>query len=77
MIKNKVPNTKEDIKTFKEEIFYQFHIFFENVSDQLKQVAKGVATINEKLERFREEIKDEIAQKHEILFHIIDKIIEK
>ena len=60
MIKNKAPKTKENIKIFKEEILHQFHIFFEDVSNQLKEVAKGVAIMDEKLERFHEEIKAEI-----------------
>jgi len=45
--------------TFKEEIIHQFHVISENIIDQVKGVAEGVATLNEKVERYREESKVE------------------
>lgn len=55
--------TKEDLKSFKEEIIHQFHVVSEGVIDQVKLVAEGVATVNEKLERTRKELKEEIDNK--------------
>jgi hypothetical protein len=52
--------TKEDLKNFKEEIIHQFHIVSEGVIDQVKLVAEGVATVNEKLDRIHQELKTEI-----------------
>ena len=54
---------KDDLKSFKEEIIHQFHIVSEGVIDQVKLVAEGVATVNEKLERTRKELKEEIDNK--------------
>ena len=58
MVVSKGAATKEDLKNFKEEIVQQFHIISEDVISQVKQVAEGVANVNEKLDRFREEIKE-------------------
>jgi len=55
--------TKEDLKNFKEEILHQFHVISEGVIDQVKQVAEGVATVNEGLDRTRKELKEEIDNK--------------
>jgi chromosome segregation ATPase len=55
--------TKDDLKSFKEEIVHQFHVVSEGVIDQVKLVAEGVATVNEKLERTRKELKEEIDSK--------------
>jgi phage-related minor tail protein len=54
---------KEDLKSFKEEIIHQFHVVSEGVIDQVKLVAEGVATVNEKLERTHKELKEEIDNK--------------
>jgi len=54
---------KDDLKSFKEEIIHQFHVVSEGVIDQVKLVAEGVATVNEKLERTRKELKAEIDNK--------------
>jgi len=54
---------KDDLKSFKEEIIHQFHVVSEGVIDQVKLVAEGVATVNEKLERTRKELKEEIDNK--------------
>jgi len=32
-------------------MFHPFHVIFEGVIDQVKQVAEGVANVNEKLDR--------------------------
>jgi predicted nucleic acid-binding Zn-ribbon protein len=55
--------TKEDLKNFKEEIVHQFHVVSEGIIDQVKLVAEGVANVNEKLERTRKELKEEIDNK--------------
>ena len=55
--------TKDDLKSFKEEIIHQFHVVSEGVIDQVKLVAEGVTTGNEKLERTRKELKEEIDNK--------------
>ena len=54
--------TKEDLKSFKEEIIHQFHVVSEGVIDQVKLVAEGVATVNEKLDRIHQELKMEIQE---------------
>jgi predicted nucleic acid-binding Zn-ribbon protein len=54
---------KDDLKSFKEEIIHQFHVVSEGVIDQVKLVAEGVAIVNEKLERTRKELKEEIDNK--------------
>jgi hypothetical protein len=51
--------TEREKDTFKEEIIHQFHVVSENIIDQVKGVAEGVATLNEKVERYREESKVE------------------
>jgi len=55
--------TKEDLQGFKEEILHQFHVVSEGVIDQVKQVAEGVANVNEKLDRRFNELKGEIDNK--------------
>jgi phage-related minor tail protein len=63
MVDRKAPGSKEDLKKFKEEIVHQFHVVSEGVIDQVKLVGEGVATTNEKLERTRTELKEEIDNK--------------
>jgi len=53
---------KEDLQNFKEEIVHQFHGISEGVIDQVKQVAEGVANVNEKLDRRFNELKAEIQE---------------
>jgi predicted RNase H-like nuclease (RuvC/YqgF family) len=55
--------TRDDLESFKEEIIHQFHVVSEGVIDQVKLVAEGVTTANEKLERTRKELKEEIDNK--------------
>jgi predicted DNA-binding protein YlxM (UPF0122 family) len=54
--------TKQDLKSFEEEIVHQFHVVSEGVIDQVKQVAEGVANVNEKLDRRFNELKAEIQE---------------
>ena len=54
--------TREDLKTFKEEIVHQFHVISEDVISQVKQVSEGVANVDEKLDRTRQELKAEIQE---------------
>ncbi len=74
MSPTKEHQSNEDLKTFKEEVIQQFHIISENVIDQVKQVAEGVRNVDEKLERFRKEIKAEAAENHATLSLAIKKV---
>jgi hypothetical protein len=56
----KPPKAKEDSRSFKEEVIHQMHVISENVIDQVKLVAEGVSNVDEKLERFRKEIKMDV-----------------
>ena len=58
----KAPGGKEDLKKFKEEIVHQFHIISEDVISQVKQVAEGVANVDEKLDRRFNQLKAEIQE---------------
>jgi hypothetical protein len=53
---------KEDLQNFKEEIVHQFYVISEGVIGQVKQVAEGVANVNEKLDRRFNELKAEIQE---------------
>ena len=48
------------MQSFKKEIIHEFHVIFEGIISQVKQVAEGVASVNEKLDRIRQELKTEI-----------------
>ena len=54
--------TKEDLTSFKEEIIQQFHVSTEGIRDEVKQVAEGVATVNEKLDNIHKELTTEIKE---------------
>ena len=54
--------TKEDLRTFKEDIVNQFHVISEDVISQVKLVAEGVANVSEELYRTRQELKTEIQE---------------
>jgi len=54
--------TKDDLKSFKEEIVHQFHVISEDVISQVKLVAEGVANVNEKMDRRFNELKSEIQE---------------
>ena len=58
----KVPANKEDLKKFKEEIVHQFHVISEVFISQVKQVAEGVANVDEKLDRRFNQLKAEIQE---------------
>ena len=59
---------KEDLKNVKDEIIYEFHRYAEIISGDLKLLAQGISTLNEKIEKFRQELKDELENKtHPIL----------
>jgi uncharacterized protein YceH (UPF0502 family) len=58
----KAPGNREDLKKFKEEVVHQFHVISEDVISQVKQVAEGVANVDEKLDRRFNELKAEIQE---------------
>jgi hypothetical protein len=62
MVIQKGPVTKEDLKAFKEEIVHQFHIISEGLRSDVMQVAKGVVTVSEKLDRGHQELRKEIQE---------------
>jgi len=49
--------TKKNLKGFKEEIVHQFHVSTEGIRDEVRQVAEGVAKLNEKLDCIHEDLK--------------------
>ena len=58
----KVPRSKDDLKKFRDEIVHQFHVISEDVISQVKQVAEGVANVDEKLDRRFNELRTEIQE---------------
>lgn len=58
----KASGSKENFKKFREEIVHQFHVISEDVISQVKQVAEGVANVDEKLDRRFNELKAEIQE---------------
>jgi uncharacterized protein YoxC len=66
--------TKEDLKNFKTEIVHQFHVISEDVITQVKQVAEGVANVNEKIDRTRQELKEEIDNKTQPIAQAVTSI---
>jgi hypothetical protein len=58
----KVPKSKEDLKKFRDEIVHQFHVISKDFISQVKQVAEGVANVDEKLDRRFNELKTEIQE---------------
>jgi len=73
----KKAETREDLNSFKEEMIHQFHLFSVGLVDQIKQVAEGVANVNEKLDRFREEIKNQVEERFGILSQGIAGVSKK
>jgi predicted nucleic acid-binding Zn-ribbon protein len=55
--------TKEDLKGFTEEVSQQFHVLAEGIRDDVKQVAEGVDVVDKKVEKTRQELKEEIDNK--------------
>ena len=62
MADRKVPRTKDYLKKFRDEIVHQFHVISEDVISQVKQVAEGVANVDEKLDRRFNELRTEIQE---------------
>jgi hypothetical protein len=54
--------TKEDLKIITKEIIYQFHVSIEDLRDEIRRLAEGVATANEKLDRIHTELTTEIQE---------------
>jgi hypothetical protein len=68
----KVPKSKEDLRKFRDEIVHQFHVISDDVISQVKQVAEGVANVDEKLDRRFNELKTEIQEtRQEVLAAVI------
>jgi hypothetical protein len=58
MVDRKGFKLEEDLISIREEIFYQFQLFYKDVTSLLKQIAGDLANISEKIDRFHREIKD-------------------
>ena len=59
----KAGSQKRAGRTSEERIVHEFHIISEGLVSQIKQVAEGVANVDEKLDRTRQELKTEIEEK--------------
>ncbi len=55
--------TKEDLKNIKEEIIHEFHRGASIISAELKLLMERILALNEKLDSFREELKNELENK--------------
>jgi len=77
MVTQKGPVTKEDLKTFKEEIVHQFRIISEDLRSDVKQVAEGVLNVNERLDKTRQELKEEIDAKTDVISHAVISLDQK
>ncbi len=55
--------TKEDLKNTKDEIIHEFHRGASIISAELKLLAQRIFAFNEKIERFRREIENELEHK--------------
>lgn len=77
MVTPKGPVTKEDLKTFKDEIVHQFRIISEDLRSDVKQVAEGVLNVNERLDKTRQELKEEIDAKTGVIFHAVISLDQK
>jgi hypothetical protein len=58
MVDRKGFKLEEDLISIREEIFYQFQLFYKDVTSLLKQIAGDLANISEKIDRFHRGIKD-------------------
>jgi uncharacterized protein involved in exopolysaccharide biosynthesis len=76
MSDRKASGNKEDFKKFKEEIVHRFHVISEDVISQVKQVSEGVANVNEKLDRTRQELKAEIDNKTQPITQAVVRLSE-
>ncbi len=52
--------TKADLRSLEEEIVHQFRIISEDFRSDVKQVAEGLVTVNEKLDRGHQELREDI-----------------
>ncbi len=59
----KLTPKKDSGRNSEERIIHEFHIISEGLISQIKQVAEGVANVDEKLDRTRLELKAEIEEK--------------
>lgn len=62
MVTRKAPVTKEDLKAFREDIVHQFHVISEGLRSDVMQVAEGVVTVSEKLDRSHQELRKEVQE---------------
>jgi hypothetical protein len=69
--------TKGDLKIFKVEIIYQFHVVMERIIEQVKLVAEGVATVNERLDAVCKELKEEIDIKTQLIAQALLELSDK
>ncbi|OGP53702.1 MAG: hypothetical protein A2162_03670 [Deltaproteobacteria bacterium RBG_13_52_11b] len=77
MVTQKGPVTKEDLKTFKDEIVHQFRIISEDLRSDVKQVAEGVLNVNERVDKTRQELKEEIDAKTGVISHAVISLDQK
>jgi phosphoenolpyruvate-protein kinase (PTS system EI component) len=59
----KASSKKGTGRNSEERIVHEFHIISEGLASQVKQVAEGVANVDEKLDRSQQELKAEIEEK--------------
>jgi len=77
-----MPVKKGSLKTGKdqgseERIVHEFHIISEGLVSQVKQVAEGVANVDQKLDRTRLELKGEIEEKTQPIAQAVISIDNK
>ena len=60
-----------------ERIVHEFHIISEGLVGQIKQVAEGVANVDQKLDRTRRELKAEIDEKTQPIAQAVVRLDEK
>ncbi len=68
---HKESSRKEDLQDFAEQIIHEFRIIFGELSNQLKQVAEGVANLDWNLDRTCEELKAEIRNRTQPILDIL------
>ena len=69
--------TKRDLKYFEEEIIHEFHIIAEDWMSQIKQLAEGVANLNEKANQMRLELKAEIERNFQPIAQVLSSLNER
>jgi len=63
---------KGDLKNIKDEMIHEFHRCAEIISGELKLLAQGIFALNEKIERFRQEIKEVLENKTRLIRDAIE-----